>query len=210
MVVRLGRSCPSHPWMLTMSSPELDAHAADLEADVETCQSPVSKAAFSGAHAQVGGSTRDCARKVGSRRRKSNDGSRIKGGDEIIIQTCEELRRLHTSCQDVLAQLLAAEANKLMAGDTSALDDCLWHMRVEYEGRVLRLQERPVNGGAGLLAMGEHLEAFLEFKGACLDADLLLAIKAYLANVRGVVAASKTTTDTRSQCSTCGHRGGEN
>lgn len=97
---------------------------------------------------------------------------------------------MHASCKASIARLDIEEMDKPRSGENSELADWLSNMCLEYEDRMLHLQDQPAHGGAGLLAIGDRLEAFIEYKAACLDDELLALIKAYLANVRRVVGAN--------------------
>lgn len=111
--------------------------------------------------------------------------------DDLIVCDCEEVRRLYVACREGIARLGALDvSDPTTAKDAAAT---YWQSRLclEYEGKALRLQERPAFGNRGLIAKCEQLEAFLDYKVASMDGDLHRAIMLLLADIRRMAGMSR-------------------
>ncbi len=178
------------------SHDELDASTAALGPDISD-QRPVqgssAKPPRSDAHTHASGLMRKRAIKTKLRKAKEHHVDGGENVDSVLINACVEIHRMHVFCEESVAQSAATEADKPMSAESSAPDSRLRRTCLEYEDRMLHLQDQPAHGGTGLLVMGERLEEFLEFKTERLDDELLALFKAYLANVRRVVGANNMT-----------------
>jgi len=173
-------------------------HGAGLDAGAETAPSSASKAGSTDTKAHAGLRSRNGA--IGAKLRRPRASRRDAGKtsvDGVLIESCEKIRRLHHAYEDGLAQLAATEARNPASRESEALVDLQWPVYLEYEARVFGLKEKPARGAAGLLAKGDRLEAFLEFRAESLEDGLLQVLKAYFDNVRRVVSASEMALDRR-------------
>ena len=109
--------------------------------------------------------------------------------DDPVVRDCEDVRRLHAACRDGMARLGGVGVDDPATAEGAAAVYWQARLSVEYEGRALRLQERPACGSRGLVAKGEQLEKLLDYKAACMDDDLRRAVMLYLADVRRVAGA---------------------